>query len=150
MTCITLCWKRLWTKPRRGALRTQKLKTHLLRTQRTQSLKALSRSQYSHACYAYRQGFLISTDFYPPGPFTCIVSKTSPRVFFSSVLAVAGTGSGVGLQNEIGHPACRLSSLRGVGERAQYLRPLYPTSGCVRPTASSQTTRSESGARRVI
>ena len=43
--------------------------------------KALSRSVYSHTCYAYCQGFLLY--FYPSGPFTCIFSQTSPG-FFSS------------------------------------------------------------------
>ena len=46
-------------------------------------------------------------NFYPSGPFTCIFSpKTSPEYF--SLLAAANTGSCVGPQNKIGHPAgCR-------------------------------------------
>ena len=40
--------------------------------------------------------------FYPSGPITCIFSKFFPDFF--PVLAVANTGSCVGLQNNIGHP----------------------------------------------
>ena len=44
--------------------------------------------------------------FYPSGPFTCIFSQNLSRFF--PVLAVANTGSCVGPQNKIGHPAgCR-------------------------------------------
>ena len=43
--------------------------------------------------------------FYPSGPFTCVLSKTSPEFF--SVLAVANTGSCVGPQNRIGPPAVK-------------------------------------------
>ena len=82
--------------------------------------KAWSRSEYSHACFTHCQGFLPWTNFYPPGPFTCIFSKTSPEFF--PALAVANTGSCVGLQTKIGHPACRsrrlmqtpVSSARGI------------------------------------
>ena len=57
-----------------------------------------------HATLTARDFFL--ANFYPSGPFTCSFSKTSPRVF--SVLAVAKTGSCVGQQDKIGHPAgCR-------------------------------------------
>ena len=56
--------------------------------------------------------------FYPSGPFTCIFSKTSLIFFFfGPVLAVANTGSCVGSQNKIGHPAgCRFPvlSTRGI------------------------------------
>ena len=49
----------LHCSPRSGELRTQKLKSHLVRTQ---SLKVLpfkpGVGQYSHTCYAYCQGFL--------------------------------------------------------------------------------------------
>ena len=62
--------------------------------------KTWSRSIYSHTCYAYCKGFL--PYFYPSGPFTCIFSKTSQ---FFLVLAVANTGSCVGLQNKINHLA---------------------------------------------
>ena len=46
--------------PRSGELRTQKFKSHLVRTQRLNVLpfKALSRSVYIHTCYANCQGFL--------------------------------------------------------------------------------------------
>ena len=66
--------------------------------------KAWSMSVYSHTCYAYCQGFL-------PDLF---LSVRSIHLHFSEplpifpVLAVANTGSCVGPQNTIGHPAgCR-------------------------------------------
>ena len=84
----------------------QKLKSHLLRTQ---SLTALPLKpgvgQYiaTHATRTARDFFL--DNFYPFSPFTCIFSITSPEFF---LLAVANTGSCVGPQNKIGHPAgCR-------------------------------------------
>ena len=43
--------------------------------------KALSRSEYSHACFTYCQGFLPWTIFYSPGPFISRFSKTSPEFF---------------------------------------------------------------------
>ena len=81
--------------PHSGELRTQKLKSHLLRTQ---SLKVLALKpgvrQYIaiYATLTARNFFL--ANFYPSDPFTCIFSKTSP-VF--PVLAVANTGSSIGL-----------------------------------------------------
>ena len=84
----------------------QKLKSHLIRTQ---SLNVLPLkpgvSQYiaMHAMLTARDIFL--ANFYLSGPFTCIFSKTS---WVFPVLAVANTGSCIGLQNKIGHPAgCR-------------------------------------------
>ena len=57
-----------------------------------------------HATLTARDFFLAY--FYPSSPFTCSFSKTS--LDFFPVLAVANTGSCVGLQNKIGHPAgCR-------------------------------------------
>ena len=43
-----------------GVLRTQKLKTHLLRAQSSKIvlIGAWGRSEYSHACFIFRQGFL--------------------------------------------------------------------------------------------
>ena len=64
--------------PRSGELRTQKLKSHLLRTQ---SLNVLPLKpgvgQYIaiHATLTARDFFLAY--FYPSGPFTCILSKIS-------------------------------------------------------------------------
>ena len=94
--------------PRSGELRTQKLKSHLVRTQSLNVLPLKSGvGQYFiaiHATLTARNFFLAY--FFPSGPFTCIFSKTSPD--FVLVLAVANTGSCVGLQNKIGHPAgCR-------------------------------------------
>ena len=54
-----------------------------------------------HATPAARD-FLVA-DLHPSGPFTCIFFQNLSRVF--PVLAVANTGSCVGLQNEVGHPA---------------------------------------------
>ena len=65
--------------PRSGELRTQKLKSHLVRTR---SLNVLPLKpgvgQYIaiHDTLTARDFFL--TYFYPSGPFTCIFSKTSP------------------------------------------------------------------------
>ena len=66
--------------------------------------KAWSRSVYSHTCYAYCQEFL-------PCLFLTFQSIhlhffQIPSRFFHA-LAVAYTGSCVGLQNKIGHPARR-------------------------------------------
>ena len=56
-----------------------------------------------HAALTARDFF--RTYFYPFGPFTCIFPNLSR---FFPVLAVANTGSCVGPQNKIGHPAgCR-------------------------------------------
>ena len=66
-------------RPRSGELRTQKLKSQLVRTQ---SLNVLPLKpgvgQYTaiHATLTARDFFLAY--FYPSGPFTCIFSKTSP------------------------------------------------------------------------
>ena len=68
--------------PRSGELRTQKLKSHLVRTQ---SLNVLALKpgvgQYIaiHATLTARDFFLAY--FYTSGPFTCILSKTSPDFF---------------------------------------------------------------------
>ena len=67
------------TDPRGGELRTQKLKSHLMRTQ---SLKVLllkpGVGQYiaMHATLTARDFFL--ANFYPSSPFTCIFSKPLP------------------------------------------------------------------------
>ncbi len=69
-------------QPRSGELRTQKLKSHLVRTQ---SLNVLpfkpGVGQYIaiHATLTARDFFLAY--FYPSSPFTCIFSKTSPNFF---------------------------------------------------------------------
>ena len=68
--------------PRSGELLTQKLKSHLVRTQ---SLDVLpfkpGVGQYIaiHATLTAREFFLAY--FYPSSPFTCIFSKTSPNFF---------------------------------------------------------------------
>ena len=93
--------------PRSGELWTQKLKSHLVRTQ---SLNVLPLKpgvgQYIaiHATLTARDFFL--SYFYTSGPFTCIFSKTSPD--FSLCWLWLTHGSCVGLQNKIGHLAgCR-------------------------------------------
>ena len=67
---------------RGGELRTQKLKSHMLRTHRLKffPLKP-GEGQYIaiHATLTARDFFL--TYFYTCGPFTCIFSKTSPDIF---------------------------------------------------------------------
>ena len=90
---------------RSGELRTQKLKSHLPRTQSLKGshFKARSRSVHSHICYAYCQGFLPCLFLPLRSIHLHFFSKTSPDFF--PVLAVANTGSRVGLQNKIGHPA---------------------------------------------
>ena len=74
---------------------------------RTQSLEVLSLkpevAQYiaMHAVLTARDFFL--ANFHPSGPFTCIFFQNLSRFF--AVLAAADTGSCVGPQNKIGHPA---------------------------------------------
>ena len=74
-----LCTEYFDDAPRVGELRTQKLKSHLVRTQ---SLNVLSVKpgvgQYIaiHATLTAMNFFLAY--FYPSGSFTCIFSKTSP------------------------------------------------------------------------
>ena len=92
---------------RSGELRTQKFKSHLVRIQ---SLNVFPLKpgvgQYIaiHATLTDRDFFLAY--FYPSGPFTCIFFQNLSRFF--PVLAVANTGSCVGPQHKIGHPAgCR-------------------------------------------
>ena len=66
-------------EPRSGQLRTQKLTSHLLRTQSLNVLPLKPRvGQYMaiHATLTATDLFLAY--FYPSGPFTCIFSKTSP------------------------------------------------------------------------
>ena len=85
----------------------QKLKTRLLRAQGSKVLPLKpGAGQYitMHATSTARDFFLAK--FYPAGPFTCIFFfQTQSWVFL--VLAVASTGSCVGLQNKIDHPVHR-------------------------------------------
>ena len=69
------------------------------------SFKAWSRSVYGHTCYTYCQGFLRRLFLF----FRSIHLHFFQNLFrFFPVLAVANTGSCVGPQNKIGHPAgCR-------------------------------------------
>ena len=93
--------------PRSGELRTQKLKSHLVRTQSLNVLPLMHGvGQYRaiHATLTARDFFLAY--FYTSGPFTCIFSKTFPN--FPLCWLWLTHGSCVGLQNRIGHSAgCR-------------------------------------------
>ena len=65
-----------------------------------------SQSVYSHTCYAYCQGFLLCL-FLPYRTIHLHFFRNLSRFF-----PVANTGSCVGPQNKIGHPArCRLPCL---------------------------------------
>ena len=69
------------SRPRSGELRTQKLKSHLVKTQSLNVLPfkpEVGQAVYSHTCYAYCQGFLFLACFYTSGPFNTIFSKASP------------------------------------------------------------------------
>ena len=75
--------------PRSGELRTQKLKSHLVRTQGLNVLPlkpGVGQDIGIHATFTARDFFLAY--FYPSGPFTCIFPKPLP-IF--PVLAVANT-----------------------------------------------------------
>ena len=64
---------------RRGELRTQKLNSHLVRTQSLNSLPlkpGVGQFIAIHATLTARDFSLAY--FYTSGPFTCIISKTSP------------------------------------------------------------------------
>ena len=63
---------------------------------------ALSRSVYSHTCYAYCQGFFPCL-FLPFQSIHLHFFQNLSRFF--PVLALANTGSCIGLQNKIGQPA---------------------------------------------
>ena len=99
------------TKPRSGELRTQKLKSHLVRTQSLNVLPlkpGLGQYIAIHATLTARDFFLAY--FYPSGPFICIFFRNFSRFFFP-VSALTNIGSCVGPQNKIGHPAgCRFPS----------------------------------------
>ena len=97
----------VFQSPRSRELRTQKLKSHLVRTQ---SLHVLPLKpgvgQYIaiHATLTARDFFLAY--FYTSDPITCIFSKASPE--FSLCWLWLAHGSCVGSQNKMGHPAgCR-------------------------------------------
>ena len=89
----------VFLRPLSWELWTQKLKSHLMRTQ---SLKAFPlKPGVGH--YITMHATLTAWDFllanfYPSGPFTCIFPKSLVRFF--SVLAMANTGSSVGPQNK--------------------------------------------------
>ena len=91
--------------PRSEELWTQKLKSHLVRTQSLNVLPLKPRvGQYIvvHATRTARD-FFLAYYFNPSGPFTCIFSKTSPDFFLCWLWLTHG--SCVGPQDKIGHPA---------------------------------------------
>ena len=92
---------------RSGELRTQKLKSHLVRTQSLNVLPlkpGVDQFIAMHATLTARDFFLAY--FYTSSPFTCIFSKTPPD--FSLCWLWLTHGSCVGPQNKLGHPAgCR-------------------------------------------
>ena len=94
-------------KPRNGELRTQKIKSYLVRTQDVNVLPLKPGvGQYIAVHATLTASDFSLTYFYPSGPFTCIFLQNLSRFF--PVSAVADTGSCVGLQNKKGHPAgCR-------------------------------------------
>ena len=90
--------------PRSGELRTQKLKSHLVRTHSLNVLPLKTGAgQYiaTHTTITARD-FLLA-NFYPSGPFTCIFSQNISRFFLCWLWLTHG--SCVGPQNEMGHPA---------------------------------------------
>ena len=69
-------------EPCSGVLWTQKFKTHLLRTQSSDVLvlkPGVGQYIAMHTMPTARAFFL--ANFYPPSPFTCIFTKTSPKIF---------------------------------------------------------------------
>ena len=90
--------------PRSWKLRTQKLKSHLVRTQSLNFLPLKPGvGQYIaiHATLTARDFFLAY--FNPSGPFTCIFFLNLSRFLLCWLWLTHG--SCVGLQNKIGHPA---------------------------------------------
>ena len=87
-TLLSTCGPLSWSRFRSGELRTQKLKSHLARTQNLNVLPLKPGvSQYSHTCYTYCQGFLPCL-FLSFRSIPCIFPKSLP---ISPVLAVAHT-----------------------------------------------------------
>ena len=66
-------------KPRSGELRTQKLKSHLVRTQRLNSLPLKPGvGQYIATNARLTANDIFLANFNPSGPYTCYFCKTSP------------------------------------------------------------------------
>ena len=93
--CYVTCSEVLWI---------QKLRSPQLepRDDRCSSIKPWSRSEYSQACFTHCQEFLPCPNFYLPGPFTIIFSKSCP--YCLTVLVLANTASHLGHQNKIESP----------------------------------------------
>ena len=89
--------------PRNWELRTQKIKSHLLRTQSLNVLPLKPGIGQHIAIHATLTAMdILLANFYLPAHSPAFFQNLS-RVF--PVLAVADTGSSVGLQNKIGLPA---------------------------------------------
>ena len=104
--CVHDAWG-VVLQSRSGELRTQKLKSRLMRTQNLNVLllkSGVGQCIAMHDTLTARDFFL--ADFFPSGPFTFFFQNLS---WVFPVLALAKTSSCVGRQNKIGHPAgCRL------------------------------------------
>ena len=85
-----------------GVLRTQKLKTHLLRTQSSKVLHLKPGIGQNISCMLQLlPGIFSGTNFYRPGAFTCIFFlQNLSGVFPVLAVAVANTGSCVFPQNK--------------------------------------------------
>ena len=91
------------TYPRSGDLRTQKLKSHLVKTQILNVLPLKPGvGQYIaiHATLTARDFFLAY--FYPSSPFTCIFFQNLSRFFLCWLWLTQGSSEGP--QNKTGHP----------------------------------------------
>ena len=67
--------------PCSGELQTQKLKSHLVRTELEGFPFKAWVGQYIAIHAMLNAKDFILANFYPSGPFTCIFSKTSPKFF---------------------------------------------------------------------
>ena len=77
--CLIVCFSSSMGRPRSGELRTQKLKSHLVRSQSLNVLPLKPEIGQNIAMFATltARNFFLAY-FYPSGPFTCILSETSP------------------------------------------------------------------------
>ena len=110
LCCCALASGHTWRPlfgPRSGELRTQKLKSHLLRTQSLKVLplkSGLGQHMAMHATLTARYFFI--ANFSPSGPFTCVFFQNLSRFLLCWLWLTHG--SCVGPQNKIGHPTrCR-------------------------------------------
>ena len=82
----------LFLSSRSGVLRTQKLKSHVFRTWRSDFLPFKPGAGPYIAMHATpTAGDFVLANFYPSGPFTCILKKNLSSVFPVLAVAVANT-----------------------------------------------------------